>query len=119
MSLRTVGTVGGAGSPALDAGLIGSLIATSRAEPLRVGRSASLLNVAGRTSGTGVLSVDRRMPSAGPVDADALRRVLADLREARPVYLPEAAAAGARSLVTLRRVSVRDVRGAGLVIDGR
>ncbi|MFM1989928.1 MAG: hypothetical protein RJA99_2885 [Pseudomonadota bacterium] len=119
VSLRTVGTVGGAGSPALDAGLIGILIATSRAEPLRVGRSASLLNVAGRTSGTGALSVDRRMPSAGPVDADALRRVLADLREARPVYLPEAAAAGARSLVTLRRVSVRDMRGAGLVIDGR
>jgi len=119
VSMRTVGTVGGAGSPALEAGLVGTLIITSRAEPLRVGRSESLLNVAGRTSGTGALSVERRMRTADPVDADALRRVLADLRDARPVYLPEVPAADARSLVTLRRVSVRDVRGAGLAIDGR
>lgn len=119
VSVRSVGAVGGAGSPALQAGLVGSLIVTARPDPLQVGRSATLLNVAGRTSGTGRLSSERRMPPSGPLDPEALRRLLADLRELRPVYLPEPPVADGRSFVTLRRVSVRDVRGAGLAIEGR
>ncbi len=121
VSTRSVGWIGGRGSPSLEAGLVGAMISTSRPNPLHVGRSASLLNVAGRSSGVGPSTPDRRMPSKGPVDPEALRRLLADLRTLRPTYLPDPPPASTpeRSLVALHRVSVRDVRGVGLAILAR